>query len=36
VPAGRLAIEVATWLTSAGQVSFHPVRVPRSMADVAG
>ncbi len=35
VRVGRLAIEVATWLVPAGQVSFHPVRVPRSMADVA-
>ncbi len=35
VRVGRLAVEVATWLLPAGQVSFHPVPVPRSMADVA-
>jgi uncharacterized protein YciI len=35
VRVGRLAVEVATWLLPAGQISFHPVRVPRSMADVA-
>lgn len=34
VRVGRLAVEVATWLLPAGQIGFHPVRVPRSMADV--
>lgn len=36
VAVGRLAVEVATWLLPAGQIGFHPVRVPRAMADVAG
>jgi uncharacterized protein len=34
VLAGRLAVEVASWLVPAGMLSFHPVRVPRSTADV--
>ena len=34
VRAGRLAVQVMTWLTPAGSVRFERVRVPRSMADV--
>jgi len=36
VRAGRLAIQVMSWLTPAGNLRFEPVRVPRSMADAAG
>jgi uncharacterized protein YciI len=34
VRAGRLAVQVATWMTPAGQLHFERVRVPRSMADI--
>jgi uncharacterized protein YciI len=36
VRAGRLAVQVATWLTPAGQLAFERVRVPRSMAEATG
>lgn len=36
VRAGRLAAQVATWVTPAGQLRFERVRVPRSMAEVEG
>jgi uncharacterized protein YciI len=35
VQAGRLAVEIASWLTPAGQLRFASVRVPRAMAEVA-
>lgn len=34
MPAGRLAVEVASWLVPAGMPAFDRVRVPRSTADV--
>jgi uncharacterized protein YciI len=34
VLAGRLAVQVATWMVPGGQVHFERVRVPRSIADV--
>jgi uncharacterized protein YciI len=34
VRAGRLAVEVASWLVPAGMLTFNRVRVPRSTADV--
>ena len=36
VRAGRLAVEVMTWLVPAGSVRFEPVPAPRSMAEAAG
>jgi hypothetical protein len=33
VKAGRLAVEVMTWMVSAGNVHFENVRAPRSMAE---
>jgi len=36
VRAGRLAVQVATWMTPTGQLDFDRVRVPRSMAEVEG
>lgn len=35
VQAGRLAVEVMTWMVPAGNVSFEDVPVPRSMAEAA-
>jgi uncharacterized protein len=35
VRAGRLAVEVMTWLTPAGGAAFTPVPLPRSMAEAA-
>lgn len=35
VRAGRLAIEVMTWMVTAGNVHFDNVPAPRSMAEVA-
>lgn len=34
VQAGRLAVEVATWMVPAGMIRFERVRVPRAMADL--
>jgi uncharacterized protein len=36
VRAGRLAVEVATWLVPSGSARFEPVPLPRSMADASG
>jgi hypothetical protein len=36
VRAGRLAIEVMTWMVPAGNVHFDNVPAPRSMAEAAG
>ena len=36
VRAGRLAVQVASWMTPAGQLNFERVRVPRSMAEATG
>jgi len=36
VLAGRLAVQVSTWMVPAGQVRFERVRVPRSIADALG
>ncbi|MEU0090519.1 YciI family protein [Kribbella sp. NPDC006257] len=33
VRAGRLAVEVMTWMVPAGNVEFHDVRAPRSVAE---
>ena len=33
--AGRLAVEVMTWMVPAGNVRFEDVPAPRSMADAA-
>ena len=35
VQAGRLAVEVMTWMVPAGNVRFENVPAPRSIADVA-
>lgn len=35
VRAGRLAVQVMTWMVPAGNVHFENVRAPRSMAEVA-
>ena len=35
VRAGRLAIEVMTWMVPAGNIRFEDVPAPRSMAEVA-
>ena len=35
VQAGRLAVEVMTWMVPAGNVSFEKVRAPRSLAEAA-
>jgi uncharacterized protein YciI len=35
VQAGRLAVEVMTWMVPAGNVRFENVRAPRSMAEAA-
>jgi hypothetical protein len=35
VKAGRLAVEVMTWMVPAGNVHFENVRAPRSMAEAA-
>jgi len=34
VQAGRLAVEVMTWMVPAGNIQFHEVRAPRSLAEV--
>jgi uncharacterized protein YciI len=36
VRAGRLAVQVMTWLVPAGSVRFDDVRLPRSMAEALG
>jgi uncharacterized protein YciI len=36
VVAGRLAVEVMTWMVPAGSVVFHSVRAPRSVAEAEG
>ena len=36
VQAGRLAVEIVTWMTPAGNVRFEDVRMPRSMAEALG
>ena len=36
VRAGRLAVEVMTWMVPAGNVRFESVRAPRSVAEAAG
>jgi uncharacterized protein YciI len=36
VRAGRLAIEVATWLVPSGGAAFPGIRLPRSMAEAMG
>jgi hypothetical protein len=36
VQAGRLAVEVMTWMVPAGNVRFENVPAPRSMAEAAG
>jgi uncharacterized protein len=36
VQAGRLAVEVMTWMVPAGNVRFDDVPPPRSMAEAAG
>ncbi len=36
VRAGRLAVEVMTWMVPAGNVRFDNVRHPRSMAEATG
>jgi uncharacterized protein len=36
VRAGRLAVEVMTWMVPAGTVRFENVRPPRSMAEAMG
>src|SRR4029453_15097838 len=36
VRAGRLAVQVMTWMVPAGNIRFHNVPAPRSMAEVAG
>ena len=36
VRAGRLAVEVMTWMVPAGNVRFENVPAPRSMAEAAG
>ena len=35
VRAGRLAVEVMTWMVPAGNIRFENVRAPRSMAEAA-
>ena len=35
VQAGRLAVEVMTWMVPAGNVRFESVRAPRSLAEAA-
>jgi len=35
VRAGRLAVEVMTWMVPAGNVHFESVPAPRSMAEAA-
>jgi uncharacterized protein len=35
VQAGRLAVEVATWLVPTGGAQFTPVTMPRSMAEAS-
>jgi uncharacterized protein len=35
VRAGRLAVEVMTWMVPAGNIRFEHVRAPRSMAEAA-
>ena len=35
VRAGRLAVEVMTWMVPAGNVRFETVRAPRSLAEAA-
>ena len=35
VQAGRLAVEVMTWIVPAGNVRFESVRAPRSLAEAA-
>jgi hypothetical protein len=36
VRAGRLAVQIMTWLVPAGSVQFDDVRLPRSMAEALG
>jgi uncharacterized protein YciI len=36
VKAGRLAVEVMTWLVPSGNVRFEKVALPRSMAEATG
>ena len=36
VRAGRLAVNVMTWMMPAGNIQFSQVRAPRSMAEVMG
>ena len=36
VQGGRLAVEVLTWMTPAGNVRFEQVARPRSMAEAHG
>jgi uncharacterized protein YciI len=36
VRAGRLAVEVMTWMVPAGSVRFDDVRLPRSVAEALG
>ena len=36
VKAGRLAVEVMTWMVPAGNVHFERVRAPRSVGEAAG
>jgi uncharacterized protein YciI len=36
VRAGRLTVEVMTWMMPAGNLAFTKVRAPKSMADVTG
>jgi hypothetical protein len=36
VKAGRLGVEVMTWLVPAGGAAFTPVRLPRSTREAAG
>jgi uncharacterized protein len=35
VRAGRLAVQVMTWMVPAGNVHFEQVRAPRSLAEAA-
>jgi hypothetical protein len=36
VQAGRLGVEILTWMTPAGNVRFEKVRAPRSTAEALG
>jgi hypothetical protein len=35
IKAGRLAVEVMTWMMPAGNIRFEPAPPPRSMAEAA-